>query len=119
MLECRPLSQRKGAGTQPQAETHEHDEQQQRDQVQKQPKSLRRRFDGGLAVEELCAHLFERLPARRGDEGLERFVDRGQEIMQQAGMREQRLCCLGVRSDRGRLRRKPVDPFLQRLDGVR
>ena len=42
-----------------------------------------------------------------------------QEIMQQTGMREQRLCCLGVRSDRGRLRRKPVDPLLQRLDGIR
>ncbi len=100
MLECRPLSQRKGAGTQPQAETHEHDEQQQRDQVQQQPKSLRRRLDGGLAVGELCTHLFERLPARHGDEGLQRFVDRGQELMQQAGMREQRLCGLGVRSGR-------------------
>ena len=79
----------------------------------------RNRFDGGLAVGELCTHLFERLPARHGYEGLQRFVDRGQEIMQQTGMREQRLCCLGVRSGSGRLRRKPVDPFLERLDGVR
>jgi hypothetical protein len=45
MLEfCLP-SQRQGAGTQPYAEMHEQDEQQQRDDVQQQPKALCRRFD--------------------------------------------------------------------------
>ena len=39
--------------------------------------------------------------------------------MQQAGMREQRLRRFRVRPDSGRLRRKSVDPFLERLDGVR
>ena len=34
-------------------------------------------------------------------------------------MREQRPCRFRVRPDSGRLRRKPVDPFLERLDGVR
>ena len=34
-------------------------------------------------------------------------------------MREQRPCRFRVRPDGGRLRRKPVDPFLERLDGVR
>ena len=34
-------------------------------------------------------------------------------------MREQRLRRLRVRPDGGRLRRKPVDPLLERLDGVR
>ena len=30
-------------------------------------------------------------------------------------MREQRLCCFRVRPDSGRLRRKSVDSFLERL----
>ena len=68
---------------------------------------------------EQCADLFARMHARRGDEGLQRFVDRRQKVLQQAGMREQRLCRFRVRSDSGRLRRKSVDSFLQRLDGVR
>ena len=106
MLECRPPSQREGARPQPQAETHEHDEQQQRDQVQQQPEALRRRFDRGPAVGEQRTDLLERLRARHGDEGLQRFVDGRQQVMQQTGMREQRLRGFGVRPGSGRLRRK-------------
>ena len=41
-----------------------------------QLKALRSRLDNGSAVGELRPDLFERLPARGGDEGLQRFVDR-------------------------------------------
>ena len=47
MFKCRPPSQCNGAGTKPQAEKHEHDEQQQRNQVQQQPKALFSRFNPG------------------------------------------------------------------------
>ena len=40
MFERRPPSQGDGAGTQPEAEEHQHDEQQQGHNVQQQPKAL-------------------------------------------------------------------------------
>ena len=69
---------------------HEHDEQKHRDQVEQPLKALRPRLDDGSTVGELPPDLFERLPARHSDQGLQRFVDRRQELLQQTGMREQR-----------------------------
>ena len=90
-----------------------------RDQVQQQPGALRRRLDHRLAPGEHRPGFVERLTGRHRDEGFQRCIDRRQQVVQQAGVREQRLRCLRVRPGGGHLRREAVDPLLQRLDRLR
>ena len=119
MLECRPLPQRQSARPQPQAETHQHDEQQQRHHVQQHLETPCGRFDGGPAVGEQRADLLQRRRARDRHQCLQGLVDDRQQVTQQTGMGEQRLGGIGIRPGRGRARRKLLDPLLQRHDGIR
>src|SRR5262245_64491706 len=98
---------------------HECAGQQQRNQIEQEPKALRRRLDSRAVVGELCMEFFERLPTWCGDQGLQRFVNCRKELLKETGMREQRPRCFRVRHGNGRLRRKLVYPVLKRLDGVR
>jgi hypothetical protein len=118
-LECGAPSESKGTGAQPQAEIHQRHKQQQRNEIQHQPEALRRCGDGRLVKGEQGTDLFAGLPARHGDQGLQRFVDRGQEALQQAGMREEGAGVVRIGPGVGRKRCKAFDPVLERLFGVR
>jgi hypothetical protein len=72
-----------------------------------------------MAPGEQSAGFPKRLLARQIDESLQRYIDFGQQLVQQAGVREQCPRRIRVRPDGWRLRSEPVDALLERLDGIR